>query len=445
METLWQDIRYGARQLLRGPVFTAVAVLTLALGIGANTAIFSVVNGVLLRPLPYPEPDRLVFLSEWSEQVPGMSISMANFNDWREMNTVFDSMVAYRTQNVILTGEGEAERLLMRQVSHGIFPTLGVKPILGRPFTPEEDKVGAERVVLLGEGFWLRRFAGDPDVVGKTLMLDGESYTIIGVLPTRGFHSTWWQFDLFTPLWRLEDRLGGPTNRGNHPGMYSFARMKRGVTVEQATTEMKAIARRLEEEYPNTNKGNSIDVEPLLDAIVGDLKGTLLLLLAAVGFVLLIACANVAHLLLARSSERQREVAVRAALGAGRWRLAREALAESLLVGLAGGALGVGFALWGGGGLAALQADRIPRLAEVGVDANVLGFALLVSVLTGILFGLLPALRVGGDRELTGTLKAGTAGAGSGRSAGRVRGGLVVAQLALAVVLVAGAALLMRS
>ena len=213
METLWQDIRYGFRMLAKSPTFTVIAVLTLALGIGANTAIFSAVNAILLRPLPYENPDRLVFLSEWSKQVPGMSISVANFNDWRTMNSVFDSMVAFRTVNVILTGEGDPERLQMRQVTAGLFPTLTVKPILGRVMTAEEDKVGAERVVLLGEGFWTRRFARDPGVLNKKLTLNGEIYTVIGVLPTLGFHTTWRQFDLFASLGRLEDQLGGQANR----------------------------------------------------------------------------------------------------------------------------------------------------------------------------------------------------------------------------------------
>ena len=444
METLWQDLKYGARQLLRNPGFTAVAVLTLALGIGATTAIFSVVNGVLLRPLPYPEPDRLVFLSEWSEEVPGMSISMANFNDWREMNTVLESLFAYRTQNVILTGEGEPERLQMRQVSHGIFPTLGIKPILGRPFTPEEDKVGAEQVVLLGEGFWLRRFAGDPEVVGKTLVLDGEAYTVIGVLPLKGFHSTWWQFDLYTPLWRLEDRLGGPTNRGNHPGMYSFARMNRGVSIDQARTEMKAIAARLADQYPNTNKGNSIEVEPLLDAIVGDLRGTLVLLLGAVTFVLLIACANVAHLLLARSADRQREVAVRAALGAGRWRLARQMLTESLLLALCGGGLGLLIGIWGTEALVAAVPPGTPRIQEVSLDASVLFFSLGVTLFTGLFFGTFPALQIT-RADLHETLKEGGRSGGGSVGRRRMRSALVVAEVAVSLVLLVGAGLMTKS
>ncbi len=444
METLWQDLKYGARQLVRNPVFTVVAVLTLALGIGANTAIFSVVNGVLLRPLPYPEPQRLVFLSEWSDQIPFMSISMANFNDWRDSNTVFESMVAYRTQNVILTGSGEAERLQMRQVSWGFFPTLGIKPMVGRPFNPDEDKVGAERVVLLGEGFWQRRFAGDPGIVGQTLMLNGESYTVIGVLPVAGFHSTWRQFDLFSPLWRLEDRLGGPTNRGNHPGIYAFARMKPGITVEQARTEMKAIAKGLERQYPDSNTGNTVEVQPLLDAVVGDLRETLFILLAAVGFVLLIACANIANLLLARSAERQREIAVRAALGAGRWRLARQTLTESLLLAVCGGTLGLLLGIWGTEALVSLVPEGTPRIQEVSLDSSVLLFSLGITLFTGLFFGSFPALQLARS-DLHETLKEGGRSGGSSVERRRMRSALVVAEVAVSLVLLVGAGLMTKS
>jgi predicted permease len=353
-------------------------------------------------------------------------------------------MFAYNSANVILTDAGEPERLQMRLVSHGIFPTLGIKPIHGRPFTPEEDKVGAERVVLLGEGFWLRRFAGDPGVIGKTLVLNGEPFTVIGVLPTRGFHSTWWQFDLFTPLWRLEDRLGGPDRRGNHPGIYSFARMKPGVTFEQARTEMKAIAKRLEQEYPNTNKGNTANVEPVLDAIVGDLRGTLLLLLAAVGFVLLIACANVAHLLLARAAERQKEVAVRAALGAGRWRLVRQLLTESLLLALCGGALGLLLGIWGTDALVSAVPSGTPRIQEVSLDSWVLLFSLGVTIFTGLFFGTFPALHIARS-DLHETLKEGGRSGGAGVGRRRMRSALVVAEVAVSLVLLVGAGLMTKS
>src|SRR5260370_11114797 len=219
MTTFFQDLRYALRMLKKRPGFTIVAILTLALGIGANTAIFSVVNAVLLRPLPYPESNRLVFLGEWSEQIPEMSISMANFNDWRNQNKVFESMVAYQNDNVVLTGRGEPERLRLRRITAGFFPTLRVKPLLGRELTPEDDKVGAARLVLLGEGFWERRFGRDPTIIGQQFNLDAETYTVVGVLPSQ-LHGSLRQTDIFTSLWRPEDQLGGETNRGNHPGIY---------------------------------------------------------------------------------------------------------------------------------------------------------------------------------------------------------------------------------
>jgi len=444
METIWQDIRFGFRMLAKGPAFTVIAVLTLALGIGANTAIFSAVNAILLRPLPYDNPERLVFLSEWSKQVPGMSISMANFSDWRSMNNVFDSMVAYRTNNVILTGEGEPERLQMRQVTAGLFPTLTLQPILGSPMTPEHDKVGAERVVLLSEGFWTRRFARDPGVLGKKLILNSEPYTIIGVLSTAGFHSTWRQFDLFASLWRLEDQLGGAANRGNHPGIYAFARMKPGVTVAQASAEMVGIAKRLEQQYPNSNTGNSITVEPLLEAIVGDADLQLRVLMGAVFFVLLIACSNVANLLLARASERQKEVAVRAALGAGRWRLVRQLLTESMLLALMGGVLGLLVGAWATDGLVKAAGDNVPRIQDVRMDGWVLLFTLGVSLLTGVFFGVFPALHIS-RTDLHETLKEGGRGGGAGVGRRRLRSALVVTEVAVSLVLLIGAGLTLRS
>jgi putative ABC transport system permease protein len=444
METIWQDIRFGFRMLAKGPAFTVIAVLTLALGIGANTAIFSAVNAILLRPLPYENPERLVFLSEWAQQVPSMSISMANFGDWRSMNTVFESMVAYRTNNVILTGEGEPERLLMRQATAGLFPTLKIKPIIGRVMTPEEDKVGAERVVLLGEGFWTRRFARDPGVLNKTLTLNGETYTVIGVLPTMGFHNTWSPYDLFASLWRLEDQLGGPANRGNHPGIYAFARMKPGVTIGQAEAEMKGIAKRLEQQYPNSNTGDSVTVQPILEAIVGDAQGQLYVLMGAVFFVLLIACSNVANLLLARASERQKEVAVRAALGAGRWRLVRQLLTESLLLSLMGGALGLLVGAWATDGLVKAAEGNVPRIQDVRMDGTVLLFTLGVSLLTGLFFGVFPALQMS-RTDMHETLKEGGRGGGAGVGRRRLRNALVVTEVAVSLVLLIGAGLTLRS
>ncbi len=445
MDTLLQDVRYALRMLVKNRGVTLIAVLALALGIGANTAIFSVVNSVLLRPLPYADPARLVFISEWSQQVPGMSISMANFNDWRTMNTVFDSMVAFRTQNAVLTGEGEPERVQTRQITAGFFPTMKVQPIVGRAMTPEEDKVGAERVALLGEGFWTRRFGRDPKIVGRVLTLDGESFTVIGVLPTAGFHSTWRQYDLFTSLWRLEDKLGGPDNRGNHPGIYAFARMKPGVKFARAEAEMKDIARRLEQQYPNSNTGDSVTVLPLLNAVLGeDLPRQLAVLLSAVGIVLLIACANVANLLLARAAERQKEVAVRAAMGAGRWRLVRQLLTESLLLALAGGALGLLLATWATDALVSSAPTSIPRLQDTKIDLWVLSFTLGASIFTGLFFGIFPALQLS-RTDLHETLKEGGRGGSAGVSRHRVRSALVIGEVAISLVLLVGAGLMLKS
>jgi len=444
MDSLRQDLQYGLRTMGKSPGFTAIAVLTLALGIGANTAIFSVVNAVLLRPLPYDHSEQLVFLSEWSQQVPYMSISMANFNDWREMNSVFESLVAYRTENVILTGQGEAERVQLRQVTAGLFPTLRIQPLLGRPLTPDDDKVGAERVVLLGEDFWQRRFGGDPNVVGKNLILDGESYTIVGVMAAKSLHSTWRRYDLYASLWRLEDRLGGPGHRGSHPGIYAYARLKPGVSLEQTRADLGRISKRLEEQYPDTNTGNSIFVQGLLAAIVEDARPVLLVLMAAVGFVLLIACANVANLLLARATERQKEIAVRAALGAGRWRLVRQLLTESVMLAVVGGALGMLLAVWGVDALVSAAPSNVPRLQDVSLDRWVLLFSLGITLFTGLFFGIFPALQVS-RTDLHDTLKEGGRGGSPGTGRRRLRNVLVVAEVAVSLVLLVSAGLMIKS
>jgi len=254
METWWQDIRYGARMLARSPAFTTVAVLTLALGIGANTAIFSVINAVLLRALPYEEADRLVFLTEWSQQVPEMSFSVANLKDVRDQSSVFESLVGYNGTNFILSSEGaEAERLSGRQVSSGLFPTLRKVPVVGRAFTAEDDKPGAEPVAILAEGYWERRFGRDPAIVGRHLVLSGESFTVVGVMP-KTVHGSWKKVDIYTPLLRLEDKIGGEKNRGNHPGIYVIGRLKPGISVQRARTEVKVIAARLAEQHPKDRK-----------------------------------------------------------------------------------------------------------------------------------------------------------------------------------------------
>jgi putative ABC transport system permease protein len=443
METWWRDARYGARMLARSPAFTAIAVLTLALGIGANTAIFSVINSVLLRALPYEEADRLVFLTEWSEQVPNMSFSIANLKDVRDQNTVFEAMAGHNNQNFILTGEGaESERLNGRQVTSGVFATLRKPPILGRPFTAEEDKPGTEGVCLLGEGFWDRRFGRDPGVVARRLVLNGEPFTVIGVLPG-SLHGGWKTVDVFTPLLRLEDRIGGPERRGNHPGIYVTARLKPGVSEEAARRDVKAIAARLAAQYPDSNARQSMTLENAHEAFVGDLRPALLLLLGAVTLVLLIACANVANLLLARAAVRAKEFAVRGALGAQRGRLLRQLLTESLLLSLLGGVLGVALAWAGVRGLVASLPPNVPRADEIRVDAPVLAFTVGLAVLTGLLFGLAPAWKTS-RQDVQDTLREGGRGT-PGPAHHRVRNTLVVAQVSLALILLVGAGLLLRS
>ena len=443
MTTFLQDLRYALRMLAKSPGFTAVAILTLALGIGANTAIFSVVNAVLLRPLPYPEANRLVFLGEWSEQIPEMSISMANFNDWRTQNKSFESMAAYQSDNVVLTGRGEPERLRLRRITAGFFPTLRVKPILGRELTPEDDKVGAARVVLLGEGFWERRFGRDEKIVGQQLILDAESFTIIGVLPSR-LHGTLRQTDIFSSLWRLEDQLGGEANRGNHPGIYAYARLKPGVSADQALGEMKGIARHLDELHADSNGKDSVTLQPLLDAIVEDVRSPLLVLSFAVGFVLLIACANMANLLLARATERHRELAVRVALGATRGRLIRQMLTESVLLSLVGGILGLFLAVWITAALVHAAPRGVPRIDEVSADLSVLSFTLCLSLFTGVFFGLFPALQAS-RADVNVTLQEGGRSGTAGVRRTHLRDFLVAAEVAISLMLLVGAGLMTKS
>jgi predicted permease len=444
MGTIFQDIRYGIRVLAKRPAVTIIAILTLALGVGANTAIFSVVDAVLLRPLPYKQPDRLVFLSESSPQIPDMSISFANFEDWRAMNTVFEDMAPYRPNTVTLTGEGEAESLKMREITASLFPTLGVQPILGRALTPDDDKVGAAPVVLLSDAYWDRKFGRDPNVLGKKLDLDGEIYTVVGVLPNSKFHGSWRQYSLFSSLWRHADVEGGDARRDEHDSVYAIARMKPGVTLEQARAQMKDIGAQLAQRYPKTNSAHSVATDSLLNAIVGDVKPALLVLLVAVGFVLLIACANVANLMLARATERQREMAVRTALGASRGRLIRQLLTESLLLALMGGGLGLLIAYYVTATLSASAPANVPRIDGASVNGAVLVFTFCVSVFTGLFFGMFPALQIS-RTDVHDAIKEGGRSGTSGAGHKRVRAALVVGEIAVSMVLLVGAGLMLKS
>ena len=439
MRTLWQDIRYGFRLLTQNPGFTAVAVLTLGLGIGANTAIFSVVNAVLLKPLAYADADRIVMVWEnnLSKGWDSFSVSPPNFADWRKQNRVFDPLVAFLGQSFILTGDAEPERLPGMRATEGFFQLTGVQPQLGRGFSPEEYAEGKNRVVVLSHALWQQRFDGSPEVLGKTLTLNGETYEVIGVMP-EGFRIPTGA-DMLAPLTFNADQMNA---RGAHYVMV-MGRLRPGATVERAREEMSGMAAALSKQYPDSNSGWGAKVVPLYEEMVGGVRPALLVLFAAVGFVLLIACGNVTNLVLARGAARQKEIALRAALGAGRGRLVRQLLTESVLLALAGGVLGLLIGQWGIDLLHLLQPANIPRMGEIGINSTVLLFTLALSVATGLLFGATPAFLVSRS-NLHDTLKEGGRGSAAG-GRHRLRGALVVAQVALSLVLLVGAGLEVRS
>ena len=439
MQTLLQDLRYAFRLLAKSPGFTAIAILTLALGIGANTAIFTVVNGVLLRPLAFRDPSRLVIVAEKSP-FPTISTSYQNYVDWRDQSRTFESLEATRGTLITLTGKGEAERLGARMATAGLFPLLGVEASVGRTFLAEEDKPGGAPVVLLSYGLWQRRFGGSGEIIGKPINLNSRPYTVVGVLPS-GFQILQ-PADVFFPFTPWAATL--PDDRNWHPGIIAIGRLKPGVSREQSLAEMVGITRRLEEQYPDFNTGTSADVIGLQEQMVQNVRPALLLLLGAVSLVLLIACVNVANLLLARAASRSREVAIRTALGAGRARVIRQLMTESVLLSLGGGVLGVLMAWAALGPLLKISAGSVPQVLPIELNRWVLFFTFVVSLLTGLFFGLVPALRTA-KLDLRETLNEGSRGSTSGPGQHRLRGVLVASEIALAALLLVGSGLLLRS
>src|SRR5262245_27404777 len=439
LEDLWQDLRFGARMLGKNPGFTLIAVITLALGIGANTAIFSVINAVLLRPLPYPESERLVWLAERLPDHTGLSVAYPNFADWRSQQTVFESFGGYMLNNFILTGRGDPVQLKGVVMSADVFLTLRAQPALGRVFSADEDKAGAAPVVVISYGLWQSRYGGDPDIVNQAITLDGRAYTVLGVMPA-GF-----AFPSEVSLWAPVGPIAANPNwqnRNNHPDLFGVARLKPGATLDQARADLDTIAARLEQQYPGSNKDRRVQVDRLLDTVVGAVRRNLWTLFGAVGLTLLIACANVANLLLARAAARQREMAVRAALGASRLRIVRQLLVESMLLSILGSAAGLLLAQGTFRVIATMAQGAVPRVSGIGLDGTVLFFSAGLALLTGLLFGLAPAWQAS-RADLQETLKDAARGVTSGR--GRLRHGLVVAEVALTLILLVGAGLLLRS
>ena len=438
MQTLWQDVRYCVRSLAKSPGFAILAILALALGIGANTAIFSVVNGVLLRPLAYGDPSRLVVIlheGQWP-------VSPDDYLDWRRQSRSFQQMGAAQVWSAALTGGEHAEELPGMQVSPNMFSILGVPPLQGRTFEAGDDQPARGHVAVLSYQLWQRRFGADPKIVGHEINLNGESYTVNGVMPESFHFAPFWatNVEVWVPL-LLDKRLN---DRGGR-SLRIFARLRDGVPLQQAQADIDVICRRLAQQYPATNTDMTAQVIPLQEKVVANIRPTLLVLLGTVGFVLLIACSNVANLMLVRANAKKKETAVRLALGSSRWRVIRQSLVESILLSVAGAAVATVIASWGIAGLiASLPAGSLPRLDDVGIDKTVLLFTVLIALATGVVCGLAPALRAF-RTDLQESLKSGGRGSTAGRSEHRTRALLVISEVALALVLLVGAGLMLRT
>jgi predicted permease len=435
------DVRFGLRVLRKNPAFTLIAILTLALGIGANTALFSIVNGVLLNPLPYPNPEQLLTLHESKPNFESGSIPFLNFRDWRKDNTTFSMMAVFRQFSYALTGLGDSEQVQAQLISTDLLPMLGVKPVVGRFFVEGEDDFDRAPIVLISAGLWLRKFGSSPDAVGKAIRLDARSYTIVGVVPA-SFHLRVGGFepaDVYVPMGSWSNPF--IRKRAAPLGLHGIGRLKPGVTIEQARADMARVTQHLADAYPDINKGLGATLIPMKDHMVRGVRSLLLTLLGAVGFVLLIACVNVANLLMVRSAGRAREFAVRAALGAGRGRIVRQLLTESMLLALAGGGLGLLLASWTTRFAIQRLPEELPRASEIGMDWKVFAFTAVIALFCGILFGLAPALRVSRP-DLRESLKEG--GRGLAGTKQRSREILVVAEMAMALVLLIAAGLMIR-
>jgi putative ABC transport system permease protein len=436
----YQDLKYSVRMLRKNPGFAAVVILTLALGIGANTAIFSFVNAVILNPLSFPDSDRLVMIGEINNDGNEMSVSLRNFQDWQARARSFEELGGIRWVGFNLTGVDNPQNLAGQEVTLNYFSILGVQPQLGRIFSSEEDKFGAARTALISDSLWRTTFGADPNILGRSITLGGDSFTVIGVMPP--FPDFVTKPDVWTPLSLSLDPNSPWFDRGNHMGLWALGKVRKGISVSQVETEMRQIAAQLEKEYPATNSGSGALTESLQAVIVHEVRSTLLVLMGAVGFVLLIACVNVANLSLARSLVRQQEMGIRIALGAGRGRLIRQLLSESLLLSILGGLAGILIARWLLSALISLAPPNLPRVADVQLSGRVLLFTAAVTLLTSLLFGLLPALSA---TRITAAFSEGGRTTTSGPMRRRLFDGLLVAEIAFALVVLTGAGLMTRT